>query len=76
VPARGALAGVAVAATADRDLEPSLASEVDDASDVAGVRDPHDGRLAAVDIPEEDLTHRPVVVVIGLYRRPAGTRRR
>ena len=44
----------AVAAGADREVEPVLAGERDDLPDVVGVGDPHDQRRAGVDAAEHD----------------------
>ena len=47
---RGAVAGPAVPAAADGELDPVLASEGDDGRHVAGVRHPDDRRRSTVDV--------------------------
>ena len=65
-PVGDAVTGDAVAAAADGQLQPGLARQRDDASDVGRVRGPDDDRRPAVDPAVEDGAG---LVVLGVVRR-------
>ena len=62
---RRAVAGPAVAAAPDGQLEPGLAGQVDDIGDVAGVRGADDDRRPPVEPADEDGTGRVVPGIVG-----------
>jgi hypothetical protein len=65
-PFADAVASGAVAAAADRELQPGLAGQQDDAGDVAGVGGLDDDGGVAVDAADE---HGAGLVVVGIPRR-------
>ena len=65
-----AVAGIAVAATADGELEAGLPGERDDQGNVVSVDRPHDGCGAAVDRRQEDAPRRVVADIVGAENGP------
>ena len=64
-PSDGAVAGAAVAAAADGQLEPGLPGKSDDGRDVGRIGDADDDRRPAVDATQDDGSRLVVVGVIG-----------